>query len=193
MANASQDTPALIVISGPAGVGKNTVAQRLLRALPLRQALTATTRSPRDGDVDGRDSLFLTEDEFARRVERGDFLEHATVHGRRYGSLRSEVDAARRAGKHCLLLIDVQGARQVRRACPEALLIFLDAPDLATLDRRLRGRDTEGAGERQRRLATAAAERKRRDEFDHCVVNDDLDRAVARLCEIIREHVRAPR
>lgn len=177
--------PRLIVLSGPAGVGKNTVAERLCRETGIRRAITATTRVPRPGEVDGRDYFFLTEEQFRRRVERDELLEHATVHGRLYGTPRRQVEEAMAAGESCLLVIDVQGAEQVRQQRPDALLIFLDAPDEATQTERLAGRSTEDAGERERRLATAAVERQHKDRYDCCVVNDDLDRTVAELRAVV--------
>lgn len=170
----------LIVLSGPAGAGKTTVAERLCREAGLRRTVTATTRPPRAGEVDGRDYLFLTEDEFLRRAARGEFLEHARVHGRLYGTPRAPVEQALRAGETRLLVIDVQGAMQVKEQCPEALLVFLDAPDGA-LEQRLAGRGTEGEEEQKRRRTTAAAERRYKEHYDRCVVNDDLDRTVAEL------------
>jgi len=174
----------LIVLSGPAGAGKTTVAERLCRETGIRRAVTATTRPPRAGEVDGRDYLFLTEDEFLRRVARGEFLEHARVHGRLYGTPRAPVEQALRAGEARLLVIDVQGAMQVKERCPDALLVFLDAPDGA-LEQRLAGRGTEAEDERRRRCEIAEAERRYKEHYDHCVVNDDLDRTMAELRAIL--------
>ena len=174
----------LIVLSGPAGVGKTTVAERLCRELGLRRSVSATTRTPRPGEANGRDYLFLTEDEFERRLARGEFLEHARVHGNLYGTPRGAIEEALRAGTTCLLVIDVQGGLQVRQAFPEALLVFLDAPDDALVER-LDGRGTEAKHERDARRAGAHAERARREHYDYCVCNDDLERTVAELRRII--------
>lgn len=174
------------MLSGPAGAGKTTVAERLCRELPgLRRSVSATTRAPRAGEVEGRDYFFLTEDEFMRRLARGEFLEHARVHGHFYGTPRAPLDEALRAGESRLLVIDVQGAVQVRAARPDALLIFLDAPDDVVLGQRLADRRTDNEEERRRRLATAAAERAFRSRYDYCVTNDNLDRAVSELRALI--------
>jgi guanylate kinase len=182
----------VIVISGPAGAGKNTVAERLCRELPLRRVITATTRSARPGEVDGRDYRFLSPEAFRRGIERNEFLEHATVHGQLYGTPRAAVEAALKGGEDCLLLIDVQGAMQVRPLVPDALLIFLDAPDTAALSQRLAGRSTETEADRQRRLETAAVERTYQGRYDHRVVNDDLARTVAEIRRIIRGGLGSP-
>jgi guanylate kinase len=181
-----QPSPAgrLIVLSGPAGAGKTTVAERLCRETGIRRSVSATTRPPRPGEVDGRDYLFLTEEEFQRRIAAGGFLEHARVHGAQYGTPRAPIEEALREGQSRLLVIDVQGAMQVKQAWPDALLLFLDAPD-AVLDLRLAGRATEDGQHRQRRLAAAAAERHYKEQYDHCVVNDGLDQAVAELRTIL--------
>lgn len=174
----------LIVLSGPAGAGKTTVAEQVGRKLGIRRSVSATTRAPRPGEVDGRDYFFLAEDEFQRRLARGEFLEHARVHGCLYGTPRAPVEAAIEAGESRLLVIDVQGAMQVKERCPDALLVFLDAPD-AAIEERLAGRGTEGAEEQQKRRAIAPAERQFREHYDYCVVNDSLERTVAELRTIL--------
>ncbi|MFP4057223.1 MAG: guanylate kinase [Candidatus Brocadiia bacterium] len=180
----------LVVLSGPAGAGKTTVAKRLCEQTDLRRSVSATTRSPRRGEVHGRDYYFVTEEEFRQMVARGEFLEHARVHGHLYGTPRRPIENALRAGESCLLVIDVQGAMQVREQLPHALLIFLDAPDEATRARRLGERHTEDPRDRQRRRAAAAVERHFKEHYDHYVVNDDLGRTVAELRSII---VRGPK
>lgn len=157
------------------------MAERLCRDLSIERVVTATTRPPRPGEVDGRDYWFLTEDEFLRRLGRGEFLEHARVHGALYGTPREPLEAALRAGETRLLVIDVQGAMQVKAQRPEAMMIFLDAPDDAVLGCRLAARGTEDERQQATRRATAAAERKFKEHYDHCIVNDDLERTVAQL------------
>ena len=174
----------LVVLSGPAGVGKTTVAERLCREAGIKRSISATTRQPRADERDGRDYFFLTEEEFNQRLASGGFLEHARVHGFLYGTPRGPVEQAVRAGEARLLVIDVQGAMQVRQAFREAVLIFLDAPD-AVLDERLERRHTEDLREREARRAIAAAERRCKEHYDYCVTNDDVERTAAELRTII--------
>jgi guanylate kinase len=184
----------VFVITGPSGVGKGTLIERLLERIPeLELSISATTRSPRPGEVDGRDYHFLSPDEFHRRVEAGDFLEHATYSGNRYGTLRSEVERRLDAGHSVVLEIEVNGARQVRAAMPESVQIFIAPPEPAALRERLldRGKDTPEAIDA--RLAVAAQELAAQDEFAHRVVNDELDRAADDLERVVRaELVHSP-
>src|ERR671918_2663161 len=136
----------VFVITGPSGVGKGTLISRLLELLPdLELSVSATTREPREGEVDGRDYYFLDSTEFDRRVSEGDFLEHATYSGHQYGTLRSEVERRLASGKSVVLEIEVQGARQVRDTMPEAVLVFIAPPDPGALRERLEGRGTDAA------------------------------------------------
>jgi len=187
----------LVVVSGPSGVGKTTVVDRLLArtALPLRRAVTATTRAPRDGEIDGTQYHFWTRDEFLNAVTDGRMLEHAEVHGRHYyGTPRAEVDQYRGAGKGVLLVIDVQGAEQVRKTYPgDHLSVFIDAPSDAELEARLRSRQTESEDAIKRRLESARREVARAGEFDHRVVNRDLDEAVAALEQLIQAQFTQPK
>jgi guanylate kinase len=177
----------LVVISGPSGVGKSTLAERLLERPGFARAVTATTRPPRPGEVDGRDYLFLTPDAFTARVDRGEFLEHAIVHGRRYGTPRDAVREILDRGLVCLLVIDVQGAATLRqKLAQDALFVFLDAPSWPELERRLRGRGAGSQEELRRRLATAQDELARKPEFDAVVINDDLERAVGEIVGLVQ-------
>ena len=181
--------PRVFVITGPSGVGKGTLIRRLREAVPgLELSVSATTREPRSGEEDGRDYRFLSPAEFAQRADEGDFLEHATFSGNRYGTLRSEIERTLDAGISVVLEIEVQGARQVRAAMgEEAVLIFIAPPDPRVLRERLAGRGTDSDDAIERRLETAKQELEAQQEFKHVVVNDDLDRAVERLVRIVRE------
>jgi guanylate kinase len=178
------------VITGPSGVGKGTLTGRLLERLPkLELSISATTRAPREGEVDGVDYHFLDREEFARRADANEFLEHAAYSGNRYGTLRSEVERRLPEGKSVVLEIEVQGARQVRAAMPEAVLVFIAPPSPETLRERLEGRGTDSGAAIDERLRTAELELDAQQEFKHVVVNDDLDGAVDELERIVRSEL----
>jgi guanylate kinase len=176
----------VIVITGPSGAGKGTLIRALLKRVPeLELAVSATTRLRRQGEEEGRDYYYLSDAEFAHRVARGEFLEHVTfVSGQRYGTLRSEVDRIGRKGKVCVLELETEGAIKVSEEIPSAVTIFVTAP-LAELERRLRERATESAGEIGERLDLAESQLRQARLFDHLVENDDVDRAVRELCDIV--------
>jgi guanylate kinase len=163
----------------------------LIRALRervqgLALSTSATTRPAREGEQDGRDYHFLGRDEFARRADANDFLEHAAYSGNRYGTLRSEVERRLAAGESVVLEIEVQGARQVRAAMPEAVLVFIAPPDEAALRERLEGRGTDDPEAISERLRTAQIELDAQQEFQHVVCNDELERAADELERIVR-------
>ena len=172
----------IFVITGPSGVGKGTLIRTLLERIPqLQLAVSATTREPRAGEQDGVDYHFLSDAEFDRRVLEGEFLEHADYSGRRYGTMRSELD------KHDVVLeIEVQGARQVKQALPEAVRIFIAPPSEETLRLRLVGRGTDDPEQVEARLATAKAELAAQDDFAHVVHNDRLEDAADELERVVR-------
>jgi guanylate kinase len=175
----------VFVITGPSGVGKGTLIAALRERHPeLALSVSATTRPPRPGEQDGVAYHFLTEAEFQRRLERGEFVEHATFAGHRYGTLRAEVERRTRGGASVVLEIELQGARQIREAIPEAVLIFIAPPSLEQLRERLLERGADDAAGVERRLAIAQTELAARSEFPFVVVNDELERAVSELQEI---------
>jgi guanylate kinase len=178
----------VFVITGPSGVGKGTLIERLLDAVPeLELSVSATTRKPRPGEVDGRDYHFLSPEEFRRRLEAGDFLEHASYSGNHYGTLREEVERRLAEGRSVVLEIEVQGARQVRDAMGEdAVLIFIAPPDEAALRQRLEGRGTDSAEAIEQRLRTAEVELAARSEFPLEVVNDELQKSAFELEQLVR-------
>jgi guanylate kinase len=176
----------VFVITGPSGVGKGTLIRALMERLPaLALSVSATTREPRPGERDGVDYHFLTREEFDRRVAGEQFVEHADYAGRRYGTLRSELEDRVRAGVPVVLEIEVQGARQVRSAMPEAVQVFIAPPSLEALRTRLIGRGTDDTAEVERRLRVAEQELAAQPEFGHVVVNDRLEDALERLTAIV--------
>ncbi len=177
----------VFVITGPSGVGKGTLIKELRKRLPdLELSISATTREPREGEVDGRDYHFLSTEEFEQRMRSEDFLEYASYSGNRYGTLRSEVEQRLAAGHSVLLEIEVQGAQQVRAAKPDSVQIFIAPPDPAVLRQRLAARGTDSEQAINRRLEVAEQELAVQGDFDYRVVNDDLGRAAADLEGIVR-------
>ncbi len=184
-------TPLLVVLSSPSGVGKTTLAERLLsQREDVGRSISATTRSPRAGEVDGRDYYFLSRPEFARRFKAGEFLESATYGGNRYGTLRSEVARIHETGRHALLVIEVSGARQVRRRFRKAVQVFLLPPSGQELIRRLTARRTEAPAVLKSRLAIAKRELGAVDEYDYVILNDELELAVREVSAILDAETR---
>jgi guanylate kinase len=186
--------PLLIVISGPSGVGKDSVVTRMSeRKLPFYFVVTATTRPPRENEVHGVDYFFYTKDEFAEMIEQGELLEYAYVYDDYKGIPKSQVRAALASGKDVVMRLDVQGAATIKDLYPDALLIFLTTENEAELEKRLKERETEKPEELKLRIATARQELKRVDEFDYVVENRDsqLDTTVDTIKAIIlAEHCR---
>jgi guanylate kinase len=176
----------VFVITGPSGVGKGTLIRGLLERRPdLELSVSATTRAPRPGESDGVDYHFLTPEQFEARVRAGDFVEHATYSGNRYGTLRSELERRLAKGEGVVLEIEVQGARQVRAAMPEAVAVFIAPPSVEALRARLVGRGTDSSEQVDERLKTAERELEAQPEFAHVVVNDRLEEAIEELIAIV--------
>jgi guanylate kinase len=189
---ATADGTPVFVVTGPSGAGKGTLIKALLERLPeLEVAISATTRLQRRGEEDGREYWFLTDAEFVRRVDRGDFLEHVTyVSGKRYGTLRSEVGRIAAAGHVPVLELETEGALNVKEDVPGAITIFITAP-IPELERRLRERASESEGEIGERIGLARKQLAQADQFDYVVVNDDLERATRELEEVVQRELAA--
>jgi guanylate kinase len=179
--------PSLIVVTGPSGAGKGTLIRKLLERVPdLEVTVSATTRDRRPGEEEGREYRFLTPDEFLAGIESDDFLEHVVyVSGHRYGTLRSELERIRADGHVPLLELETEGALDVKAKEPGAVTIFISAA-VHELERRLRDRATESTGEIGERIALAREQLQQADSFDYVVENDDLDRALEALTELVR-------
>jgi guanylate kinase len=176
----------VFVVTGPSGVGKGTLIRTLRERIPaLELSVSATTRPPRPGERDGVDYHFLSDAEFERRVRAGEFVEHATYSGRRYGTLRSELERRTAAGVPVVLEIEVQGARQIAETLPEAVRIFIAPPSREALRTRLVGRGTDDPAEVAARMEAADAELAAQEEFPYVVVNDRLEEAVEDLARIV--------
>jgi guanylate kinase len=180
----------VFVITGPSGVGKGTLIRGLMERVPkLELSVSATTRSPRPGERNGVDYHFLTREDFDAKVADDAFVEHADYAGRSYGTLRSELEDRVRKGAPVVLEIEVQGARQVRAAMPEAVQVFIAPPSLSALRTRLIGRGTDNPEEVERRLHVAEQELSAQPEFAHVVVNDRLDEALDGLAAIVADEL----
>jgi len=168
----------VLVISGPSGCGKSTICQRLLEDARVQFSVSATTRKPRPGEVDGREYHFLDEARFSELIDEGEFLEWAEVHGNRYGTLREPVERALEEGRVYLVEIDVQGGAELKRLEVPGLYIFVAPPDLETLRKRLEERGTDAPEVIERRMQKASEEMEARGLYDHVVVNDELSKAL---------------
>lgn len=178
----------LIVLSGPSGCGKNTVFDGLTRLDPdIAHTVSATTRRPRPGETDGTDYYFISEEAFSKRLAAGEFLETVRYGENRYGTLKSEVSRLMEAGKTVVLIIEVNGARNVKRAFPDAVTVFLMPPSMEALVSRISGRGVNTPEETERRIQIAAREMEARKGYDYIVVNDDLNACVEEVYHIIQQ------
>ncbi len=178
--------PLLIVVSGPSGSGKGTLCAMLRQALPnLAYSVSATTRQPRPGERNEVDYFFISDAEFQQLIDRGEFLEWAEVYGHRYGTARPAVEAQLKAGRDMLLEIDVQGAMNIKKSFPDALLIFVQPPSLQELGARIANRGTESLQDLKVRMDCVLSELQAAEQYDHVVLNDKPEDALAELLEII--------
>ena len=178
------------MVSGPSGVGKSTITREVIRRTGADFSVSATTRRPREGEVDARDYVFVDPGAFQQMIDRDELLEWAEVFGQRYGTPAGPVREALAAGRTVVLEIDVQGALQVHRKMPDATFLLIAPPDGAELARRLHGRgseDAEGAAKRLEKAAQEIQAARRSGVYNHCVVNDDLEAAIARVVEIVNQ------
>ena len=176
----------LFIISAPSGTGKSTVINHMIaKRDDIVLSISATTRKPREGEIDGKSYYFVTREEFAAMIDRGEFLEHAEYIGEFYGTPKKPIYDCISKGKVALLEIEIQGARQVMEKEPDAVSIFIAPPDMGELERRLRGRGTDTEEKLAARLVRAAHELEEKDNYAHIVVNDSVERAVAEILAII--------
>lgn len=187
MSSSIASRPSVLVVTGPSGAGKGTLIRLVLEHVSeVEPTVSATTREQRPGERDGREYIFLSLTDFLDRIERGEFLEHVRyVSGHRYGTLRSELERIRAAGRIPLLELETEGALRVKHEVPRSVTIFISAR-VEELERRLRERATESAGEIDERIALARRQLAQADEFDYVVENDELERAVSELTELVR-------
>lgn len=171
----------MLLISGPSGCGKSTLCRRLVEDPRVVFSISATTRTKREGEVDGRDYHFLSKEEFAARIERGEFVEHAEVYGNMYGTLRADMNAALEAGQVFLVEIDVQGALQLMALDVPGIYVFVAPPSFEVLRQRLEGRGSETPESLERRLKKAEDEYRERLRYDHIVVNEDVEQALSEI------------
>ncbi|MCI7505849.1 MAG: guanylate kinase [Coriobacteriaceae bacterium] len=184
----------LFVISGPSGAGKGTLVKALIEQVPdAWLSVSATTRKPREGEVDGKHYHFLSNDQFDDLVRQDGFLEWAQVHSNKYGTPRAQVEQAIAEGKQAILEIDVQGAFQIKEKIPQSILVFIEPPSLEILEERLRGRGTETEDVIAARMSVATMELLEKIKYDIAIVNDDLDVAAKELVDFVEKQANRPK
>lgn len=182
------DIGKLFVVSGPSGAGKSTITKKILKEVEnLYLTVSATTRSPRKGEMNGQEYYFYSKEEFEKGIKKHNFLEYALVHDNYYGTLKSEVTQKLEAGQNVLLEIDVQGGGQVREIFKEAILIFIKAPSIEELQKRLNGRATDSKEVIQKRLKNSIKELSYEEKYDYTIINDEFERACEKLKQIIKK------
>lgn len=190
--NWTGDRGKLIVLSAPSGSGKTTIAKEVIRLNPgLRFSVSATTRPKRDGEREGEDYFFLTDEEFRRRIEADEFVEWEEIFGNHYGTLKSELDAAIREARNLLFDVDVKGGLSIQRAYPGALMVFIRTPSMAVLKERLLRRKSETEEMVQTRLRRVPMELRMGKEYKHQIINDDLQTAVQEVQKIIQDFLQS--
>ncbi len=177
----------LFVVSGPSGAGKSTICRLVRKRLNINLATSATTRKPREGEVDGKDYYFLAVEDFEKKLENGEFLEFAKVHSNYYGTLKSEVESRLENGENVILEIDVQGGLQVKEKYPNANMIFFKTPTAKELEERLRGRKTDNEETIQLRLKNSLEELKYEKKYDTCIINHTVEKSCEELIKIIKD------
>ncbi len=178
----------LFIVSGPSGAGKSTICRIVRKQLGINLATSATTRAPREGEVNGIDYYFLTVEEFKRKIENKEFLEYATVHTNYYGTLKSEVEARLASGENVILEIDVQGGLQVKEVYPDAHLIFFKTPTMEDLERRLRGRKSDSEETIKLRLKNSLKELEIEEKYDITIINYTVEKSCEELVKIINSN-----
>ena len=179
----------LFVVSGPSASGKSTICKQIIKQDPsIKLAISATTRKPRTGEIDGESYYFLTREEFAEKIENHDFYEYAQIYENTYGTLKSPVEKMLSEGYDVILEIEMNGAMQIKNTLPDTVLIFIMPPSLEELRQRLKDRSTETEEQIKLRFESALSEIDQKKDYDHVVVNDDLDRAVGEIIEIIHSY-----
>lgn len=177
----------LFIVSGPSGSGKSTITKMVRDKLNIPLAISVTTRSMRDGEVDGKDYYFISKEEFENKIKNDELFEYANVHGNYYGTLNSEIEKRLESGQDVILEIDVQGGIIAKNKRQDSILVFFKAPNLEILEQRLRGRNTDSEDVIQKRLVNAIEELKYEEKYDRVIINYEIDKSIEELIDIIQK------